>query len=181
MSHLLRQAWRRERFLKWKRGKGRIPRECQDEEWQEERVDQARYLFQEQDGAGRIVMLGATASPTMVGKTEEETRCIWPGCREDGCFDHIMWCCEKRRRKLPRPEEGLTRRLGWPRKGEDMKESRERVKWMAEVVEEIWKGRHGEKKWKGREAKERKEEGAEESEEGSEEEEEISSEDHEER
>ena len=72
---------------------------------------------------------------------DEEMRCPW--CKNGiADWNHCMWECEKREKKIQKPKNIIQQRMAWPM-SKDKKYNEEIIKAAEEVVKKTWKYSYG--------------------------------------
>lgn len=118
--HLLREAWRKQRWHAT--SNRRETPHLESQEYDSKLLTNARKLYDRVDGNSRRVMFGDTVSAGWfegTGMGRENVPCFWCG-EADPSWLHMAWRCPrpKTRDRPAEPPSFLQRRFGWPT-GED--------------------------------------------------------------
>ena len=118
LKHMMRAAWRRQRFQAWKQSARRDASVCAQVQYSEARVRQAYRLWNSTCGHGRAVMTGSIVSPARMQVSRMgEALAFCPFCRSPAVADwkHCAWECVTFQASRPRrPVDAMQLTLGWP-------------------------------------------------------------------
>ncbi|CAE7562544.1 yojK [Symbiodinium sp. CCMP2592] len=118
IKHLLREAWRFERFEAWKASSRLDAVAAANPTFQAARVKQAWQLWNATCAHGRAVLTAAVVSPARLQANKSGAAVQWcPFCKEGYAptWDHCAWSCAHFGASRPAlPGDGMQRRTGWP-------------------------------------------------------------------
>lgn len=117
-DHFVRESWRHKSFREFIFSERRDAAVIRASEPYKETCQLARRLFQDSNGHGKAVLIGAAASTAyyqMQRTGVVETFCFW--CKKNvvPSWDHLCWQCDAFQETRPEiPDSIMQRRLGWP-------------------------------------------------------------------